>query len=77
MAQTFSVSTVNNKQDAALALAAAKDGKTVDQYVQAQFARVVQRAINERERDDAAAVGTAYLAASTAVQNQIRAALGL
>ena len=73
----YTLSTANAKQDAALAFCAAQASQTVAEYVQAQMARIVQRALNEKDRADAIEVSAAFLAATNLKQSQVRTTLGL
>jgi hypothetical protein len=75
---TYNLTTTTARQDAALVFAANQAGAaTVDAYVQAQFVRIVQRALNARDQDETSRLDAAYLAASAATQNQVKGLLGL
>ena len=68
----------NANQEALVTFAATKTGAASnDAFVQAQFARILQRARNERDLDDTNKVGAAYLAATPAVQAQVKTLLGV
>lgn len=73
---TYSITTTA-RQDAVLAYVAQKRGVTVQALVDGELLRVMRRAQNEAEQDDAAVVAAAYLAATNAKQAQVKTALGI
>jgi len=73
---TYSITTTA-RQDAALAAVAAKRGVPVQALVDAELARILQRALNEADRDAGEAVSAAYLAGTPAQRTATRTALGL
>jgi len=74
---TYSLIT-NAAQEAVLTFAATRAGAASnDAFVQAQFARILQRARNDHDLDDTSRIGAGYLAATPTVQAQVKAALGL
>lgn len=73
---TYSVTTTP-RQDQVLTQIAAKRGVTVQALMDAELARVLQRAANEADRDDGAVVAAAYLAATNTKQAQVKTVLGL
>lgn len=77
MPQTFTFSTTTAKQDAILLYAATKKGVTVQEYVDAETARIYNRAKNEYEQDENARVAAAYQAANNATQNKVKTDLGV
>ena len=73
---TYSVTTTA-RQDAVLTRAAAKRSVTVAALMNAALMKVLKQYEAEIDADDAQSVGAAYVTASNAVQNQVKAALGL
>lgn len=73
---TYSITTTP-RQDTVLAYVAGKRGTTVQAFVDGEMARILKRAVNEFEQDDAAQVSAAYLAATALKQNQVKTVLGL
>jgi hypothetical protein len=75
---SYSLTTNNAAQDAALARAAQKArAATVDQWVRDQFARIVQKALEDYGRDLSQRLPAAFLSATPAKQARIVADLGL
>jgi hypothetical protein len=74
---TYTLGPTTVKQDQMLAYVATKRGISVDELVNGEMARILNRARNEFEQDDAAKVAEAYTAATAAKQQQVRTALGL
>lgn len=77
MPQTFTLGPTTAKQDTILAYIATKRGVTVQELIDGEISRIFGRAKNEYDQDEGQKVTEAYLAASNAVQNGIKNALGL
>lgn len=74
----YTLATTNVRQDAALQFAASRAGAaTVDDFVRQQFARIVQKALDEHDKDVADRLPSAFLSATPAKQAQIKALLNL
>jgi hypothetical protein len=73
---TYAVSTTA-RQDAVLATLAAKRGITVAALMDGEMQRILRRAQNEVDQDEATSVASAYTSATNAKQAQVRTVLGL
>lgn len=77
MAQQFTLETTTNRQDNALAFAAQREGQTVDEYVQAWWADLVRRTVEQFVAQRSTQLVQAYLAADAATRGQVNDLLGL
>jgi len=77
MPQTFTLGPTTAAQDVILAAAAARRGVTVTAMVNAEMARIFQRAKNEFDIDQGAVVAAAFNAASGATQASVKTTLGV